>query len=131
MNAAMHEHPATRRRTCARCEARGVTIVEPESGFLGRTRDRRSGGSPSEDAIVAAIDARARAQRAISRGERVLITAGPTREPIDPVRFLSNASTGTMGIELAREALARGATVDLVLGPTSLDAARRRAACTA
>ncbi len=53
-------------------------------------------------------------------GERVLITAGPTREPIDPVRFLSNASTGTMGIELAREALARGAAVDLVLGPTSL-----------
>jgi phosphopantothenoylcysteine decarboxylase/phosphopantothenate--cysteine ligase len=50
----------------------------------------------------------------------VLITAGPTREAIDPVRFLSNASTGTMGIELAREALARGATVDLILGPTDV-----------
>jgi phosphopantothenoylcysteine decarboxylase/phosphopantothenate--cysteine ligase len=54
-------------------------------------------------------------------GERVLITAGPTREPIDPVRFLSNAATGTQGIELAREALARGAEVDLVLGPTHLE----------
>ncbi len=54
-------------------------------------------------------------------GERVLITAGPTRETIDPVRFLSNASTGTMGIELAREALARGAEVDLVLGPTLVE----------
>ena len=51
----------------------------------------------------------------------MLITAGPTREPIDPVRFLSNASSGTQGIELAREALARGAEVDLVLGPTALE----------
>jgi phosphopantothenoylcysteine decarboxylase/phosphopantothenate--cysteine ligase len=51
----------------------------------------------------------------------VLITAGPTREAIDPVRFLSNASTGTTGIELAREALARGARVDLILGPTLLE----------
>jgi phosphopantothenoylcysteine decarboxylase/phosphopantothenate--cysteine ligase len=50
-----------------------------------------------------------------------LITAGPTRETIDPVRFLSNASTGTMGIELAREALARGAEVDLILGPTLVE----------
>ena len=47
-----------------------------------------------------------------------MITAGPTREPIDPVRFVSNASTGTTGIEIAREALARGAQVDIVLGPT-------------
>ena len=69
--------------------------------------EARAGPAPTdcgeEDAIVAAIQ-RALAQTHELIGERVLITAGPTREPIDPVRFLSNASTGTMGIELAREA---------------------------
>jgi phosphopantothenoylcysteine decarboxylase / phosphopantothenate---cysteine ligase len=117
MNTAMLEHPATvaNLRTL---EARGVTIVAPESGFLAE-RETGAGRLAGEDAIVAAIEAVLARTRDLS-GERVLITAGPTREPIDPVRFLSNASTGTMGIELAREALARGAAVDLVLGPTSL-----------
>jgi phosphopantothenoylcysteine decarboxylase/phosphopantothenate--cysteine ligase len=117
MNTAMLEHPATvaNLRTL---EARGVTIVAPESGFLAE-RETGAGRLASEDVIVAAIEAVLARTRDLS-GERVLITAGPTREPIDPVRFLSNASTGTMGIELAREALARGATVDLVLGPTAL-----------
>jgi phosphopantothenoylcysteine decarboxylase / phosphopantothenate---cysteine ligase len=113
----MLEHPATvaNLRTL---EARGVTIVGPESGFLAE-REIGAGRLAGEDAIVAAIEAALARTRDLS-GERVLITAGPTREAIDPVRFLSNASTGTMGIELAREALARGAAVDLVLGPTSL-----------
>jgi phosphopantothenoylcysteine decarboxylase/phosphopantothenate--cysteine ligase len=117
MNTAMLEHPATvaNLRTL---EARGVTIVAPESGFLAE-RETGAGRLAGEDAIVAAIEAVLSRTRDLM-GERVLITAGPTREPIDPVRFLSNASTGTMGIELAREALARGASVDLVLGPTSL-----------
>jgi phosphopantothenoylcysteine decarboxylase/phosphopantothenate--cysteine ligase len=117
MNTAMLEHPATvaNLRVLA---ARGVTIVEPETGFLAE-RESGAGRLANEDAIVAAIEA-ALARRDDLRGERVLITAGPTREPIDPVRFLSNASTGTMGIELAREALARGATVDLILGPTDV-----------
>jgi phosphopantothenoylcysteine decarboxylase/phosphopantothenate--cysteine ligase len=117
MNTAMLEHPATvaNLRTL---EARGVTIVAPESGFLAE-REIGAGRLAGEDALVAAIEAALARTRDLA-GERVLITAGPTREPIDPVRFLSNASTGTMGIELAREALARGAAVDLVLGPTSL-----------
>jgi phosphopantothenoylcysteine decarboxylase / phosphopantothenate---cysteine ligase len=117
MNTAMLEHPATvaNLRTL---EARGVTIVAPESGFLAE-RETGAGRLAGEDAIIDAIEATLARTRDLT-GERVLITAGPTREPIDPVRFLSNASTGTMGIELAREALARGATVDLVLGPTSL-----------
>lgn len=115
MNSAMLEHDATRHNLGV-LRSRGVTIVEPESGFLAE-REHGPGRLAEEDAIVAAID------RALERtqdltGERVLITAGPTREPIDPVRFLSNASTGTIGIELAREALARGARVDLILGPT-------------
>jgi phosphopantothenoylcysteine decarboxylase/phosphopantothenate--cysteine ligase len=115
MNTAMLEHPATA-ANLRTLEARGVTIVAPESGFLAE-REAGAGRLASEDAIVAAIDA-ALARTHDLAGERVLITAGPTREAIDPVRFLSNASTGTMGIELAREALARGARVELILGPT-------------
>jgi len=115
MNAAMLEHPATA-ENLRTLEARGVTIVPPEHGFLAE-RETGAGRLAGEDAIVAAIAAAAARTRDLA-GERVLITAGPTREAIDPVRFLSNASTGTMGIELAREALARGAHVELVLGPT-------------
>jgi phosphopantothenoylcysteine decarboxylase/phosphopantothenate--cysteine ligase len=117
MNSAMLEHPATA-ENLRLLAARGVTIVEPESGFLAE-RETGPGRLASEDAIVAALAA-VLARAHDLAGERVLITAGPTREPIDPVRFLSNASTGTMGIELAREALARGASVDLILGPTHL-----------
>lgn len=119
MNTSMLEHPATRAHL-ATLRARGVTIVEPGVGFLAE-REHGAGRLADEDALLAAIEGvLARAQDLA--GERVLITAGPTREPIDPVRFVSNAATGTQGIELAREALARGASVDLVLGPTHLDA---------
>jgi phosphopantothenoylcysteine decarboxylase/phosphopantothenate--cysteine ligase len=117
MNSTMLAHPATAAHL-ATLRARGATIVEPGIGFLAE-REHGPGRLADEDALLAAIDAAlARVQDLV--GERVLITAGPTREPIDPVRFLSNASTGSQGIELAREALARGAQVDLVLGPTSL-----------
>jgi phosphopantothenoylcysteine decarboxylase/phosphopantothenate--cysteine ligase len=118
MNTAMLEHEATR-ANLALLRARGATIVDPEVGFLAE-REHGAGRLASEEALVAAIEAALRRTRDLA-GERVLITAGPTREPIDPVRFLSNASSGTQGIELAREALARGAEVDLVLGPTSLE----------
>ena len=118
MNTAMLEHDAT----CAHLRtlrARGAEIVEPESGFLAE-REYGAGRLAGEDALVAAIERVLRRAQDLT-GERVLITAGPTREPIDPVRFLSNAASGTQGIELAREALARGAEVELVLGPTSLE----------
>jgi phosphopantothenoylcysteine decarboxylase / phosphopantothenate---cysteine ligase len=118
MNTAMLEHPATRGHL-ATLRARGVAIVEPGVGFLAE-REHGAGRLADEDALVAAIEAALGARRDLA-GERVLITAGPTREPIDPVRFLSNAASGTQGIELAREALARGAEVALVLGPTHLD----------
>ena len=118
MNTAMLEHDTTRAHL-ATLRARGVTIVDPGTGFLAE-REHGAGRLADEDQLVAAIEAALRRTHDLA-GERVLITAGPTREPIDPVRFLSNASTGTQGIELAREALARGAQVDLVLGPTALD----------
>jgi len=118
MNTAMLEHPATV-ANLATLRARGATIVEPESGFLAE-REHGAGRLAGEDTLLAAIEHALRRTNDLA-GERVLITAGPTREPIDPVRFLSNASSGTQGIELAREALARGAAVDLVLGPTTLE----------
>ncbi len=118
MNTAMLEHDATRAHI-ATLRARGAEIVEPEIGFLAE-REHGAGRLAGEDALVAAIEHALLRTNELA-GERVLITAGPTREPIDPVRFLSNASSGTQGIELAREALARGAEVDLVLGPTSLE----------
>ncbi len=118
MNSAMYEHPATQDhlRTLA---ARGVTLVPPGTGFLAE-REHGVGRLADEAAILAALDGML-GRRGQLAGERVLITAGPTRERIDPVRFLSNASTGTIGVELAREALARGADVDLVLGPTLVE----------
>ena len=116
MNAAMYEHAATQENVRT-LEARGVHVVEPESGFLAE-REHGVGRLADESKIIAAIEGAA-TRRSQLHGERIVITAGPTREPIDPVRFISNASTGTTGIELAREALARGATVELVLGPTS------------
>ena len=119
MNTAMLEHETTRAHLAA-LRVRGVTIVEPGVGFLAE-REHGAGRLADEELLVAAIE-RVLRRAADLAGERVLITAGPTREPIDPVRFLSNAASGTQGIELAREALARGAQVDLVLGPTTLEA---------
>lgn len=115
MNTAMWEHPATQAHV-ATLAARGVSIVAPGTGFLAE-REYGAGRLADEDTLLAAIE-RAFARRREFAGERVLVTAGPTREPIDPVRFLSNGSTGTTGIEIAREAHARGAAVDLILGPT-------------
>jgi phosphopantothenoylcysteine decarboxylase/phosphopantothenate--cysteine ligase len=115
MNTAMLEHPATQAHL-ATLRERGVDIVEPGSGFLAE-REHGAGRLADEDLLLAAIERGLTRTRELA-GERVLITAGPTREAIDPVRFLSNASTGTTGIEIAREALARGAAVDLILGPT-------------
>ena len=118
MNDAMYEHPATRANLAA-LRARGYTwssrsadtLAEGESG-VGRLA--------AEERILEAIDA-ALARRTSLSGLRVAITAGPTREAFDPVRFVSNASTGAMGIALAREAALRGADVTLLLGPTLLE----------
>jgi len=118
MNEAMYEDPATQANIAA-LRSRGYEIVEPERGFLAE-RERGVGRLPSEERILEALD-RALARRQSLHGKRVAITAGPTREPFDPVRFLSNASTGSTGIELAREAALRGASVTLLLGPTQLE----------
>ena len=118
MNEAMYEDAATQ-ANLASLRARGYEIVDPEHGFLAE-RETGTGRLASEERILAAIE-RALSRRQSLRGKRVAITGGPTREAFDPVRFLSNASTGSTAIELAREAALRGAQVTLLLGPTLLE----------
>lgn len=116
MEPGMWENAATRENV-ARLAARGVTFVGPEEGQLA---SGRSGvGRMSEPEKIAEAVERSLGPRDL-RGVGVLVTAGPTWEPIDPVRVLSNRSTGAMGIEIARAAASRGADVTLVLGPTLL-----------
>ncbi|WHZ21530.1 MAG: phosphopantothenoylcysteine decarboxylase/phosphopantothenoylcysteine synthetase [Nitrospira sp.] len=105
------EHVATLRR-------RGVLVVEPEEGPLASGHIGR-GRLAEEQHILAAVQATVRPRRDWS-GRRVLISAGPTQEAIDPVRFISNRSSGKMGYALAEAARDRGAEVVLVSGPTAL-----------
>jgi phosphopantothenoylcysteine decarboxylase / phosphopantothenate---cysteine ligase len=121
MNDAMYEHPVTQKNLRALI-AHGYTIVEPGVGFLVE-REFGVGRLADQAAIVTALDTVLYRAKSLEN-TRVLVTAGPTREIIDPVRFLSNASTGTMGLEIAREALVRGAVVDVILGPTLVEPPR-------
>jgi len=117
MNVNMWNHPATQ-ANLEILRQRGVKIVEPDSGYLacGMTG---AGRLAENDAIVAAVLEALGAAQDLA-GETVLITAGPTREKIDPVRYLTNRSSGRMGYALAEAALRRGARVLLVSGPTAL-----------
>src|SRR5437588_2621234 len=117
MNVNMWDHPATQ-ANLEILRQRGVRIVEPGSGYLacGMTGPGRLAENES---IVAAVMEALGASQDLN-GETVLITAGPTREKIDPVRYLTNRSSGRMGYALAEAALRRGARVLLVSGPTSL-----------
>src|SRR5450755_4899614 len=117
MNVNMWNHAATQ-ANLQTLRQRGVKIVEPEAGYLacGMTGPGRLAET---EAIVAAVLQAMGASQDLS-GETVLITAGPTREKIDPVRYLTNRSSGRMGYALAEAALRRGARVLLVSGPTSL-----------
>jgi phosphopantothenoylcysteine decarboxylase / phosphopantothenate---cysteine ligase len=99
---------------------RGVVVLEPGIGDLASGL-RGPGRLPEVDTIVDALVALLTTARDLA-GEHVLVTAGPTREPIDPVRYISNRSSGKMGYALASAALARGAEVTLVSGPTALAA---------
>jgi phosphopantothenoylcysteine decarboxylase/phosphopantothenate--cysteine ligase len=117
MNVNMWDHPATQQNLEV-LRKRGVKIVEPGSGYLacGMTGPGRLA---ENDAIIAATLEALGASQDLA-GETVLITAGPTREKIDPVRYLTNRSSGRMGYALAEAALRRGARVLLVTGPTAL-----------
>jgi phosphopantothenoylcysteine decarboxylase / phosphopantothenate---cysteine ligase len=117
MNVNMWEHPATQ-ANLEILKKRGVRIVPPGTGYLacGMTG---AGRLAENEAIVAATLEALGASQELA-GETVLITAGPTREKIDPVRYLTNRSSGRMGYALAEAAVRRGARVLLVSGPTAL-----------
>src|SRR3990170_2905192 len=102
----------------ARAERAHAVIVAPESGELASGLAGK-GRLPEVDSILEAVERLLTPVRDLA-GERVLVTSGPTREPIDPVRYLSNRSSGKMGHALATAALRRGAEVVLISGPTSL-----------
>jgi phosphopantothenoylcysteine decarboxylase/phosphopantothenate--cysteine ligase len=123
MNTTMWNHPATR-RNLARLRADGVRVVEPDAGEMACGTFGPGRLSEPEIIVRAALEILREAGRRASdlAGERVLITAGATREELDPVRFISNHSSGRMGFALAEAALARGAEVTVVAGVTSAPA---------
>jgi len=119
MNVNMWEHPATR-ENLATLRARGVHVVDPGEGYLACGMVG-AGRLAATEAIVEKVCAVLGLRHDLA-GQTVLVTAGPTREDVDPVRYLTNRSSGKMGYALADAAARRGARVVLVSGPTNLPA---------
>src|SRR4030095_12359072 len=117
MDGGMWDHAAVQANVGTLRE-RGVIVLEPEAGPLASGLSGR-GRLPETETLVEAVE-RALTPRRDLAGERVLVTSGPTREPIDPVRYISNRSSGKMGQAVATAALRRGAEVILISGPTTL-----------
>jgi phosphopantothenoylcysteine decarboxylase/phosphopantothenate--cysteine ligase len=117
MNEAMYLHPQTQ-ENLARLRTRGVELVDPDQGYLA-CQDEGWGRLASPEKIVRR-GLELLGVRESLKGKIVIVTAGPTREFIDPVRYLSNRSSGKMGYEIAREGLLRGARVILISGPVHL-----------
>jgi phosphopantothenoylcysteine decarboxylase / phosphopantothenate---cysteine ligase len=118
MNTFMLQHPTVQQNMAA-LRARGVIVLDPDSGLLA-CGDEGAGRMP-DPPVIADFVRQHFATRDLE-GKNVLVTAGPTREPIDPVRYVSNRSSGKMGYALAEAARRRGANVTLVSGPTALAA---------
>ena len=117
MNSGMWSAAATQENVEV-LKSRGVHFVQPDSGYLA-CGDIGSGRLPTPEAIADATRSLLQGSTDLV-GEHVLITAGPTHEPIDPVRYIANRSSGKMGLELARAARDRGANVTLIAGPIEL-----------
>ena len=117
MNTAMLENPITQ-DNIARLKRYGFGIIEPAVGMLA-CKDVGSGKLPEPETLLDCI-AMELAREKDMAGLRVTVTAGPTQEALDPVRYLTNHSTGRMGYAIAREAMLRGADVTLISGPTAL-----------
>jgi phosphopantothenoylcysteine decarboxylase/phosphopantothenate--cysteine ligase len=118
MNTNMFAHEAVRRNLDT-LAARGVRFVEPGEGYLACGWIGK-GRLAEPDEIVAACEAMLRPEGPL-RGKRVLVTAGPTYEDLDPVRYVGNRSSGRMGFAVAEEAARRGAHVMLIAGPTAME----------
>jgi phosphopantothenoylcysteine decarboxylase/phosphopantothenate--cysteine ligase len=117
METRMYEHPATQRNLEV-LRSRGATIVEPGEGRLASGRTGR--GRMAEPAEIVERLRGLLARTADLAGRRIVVTAGPTYEPIDPVRFVGNRSSGKMGFAVAEAARDRGARVHLIAGPTAI-----------
>lgn len=120
MNVHMYQNPAVA-ENIEKLRSRGYIIVEPESGRLA-CGDEGVGRLADPDKIVEVVDRLLAGAAQDFAGRKVLVTAGPTREPIDPVRYITNYSSGKMGYAIAVEAADRGADVTLISGPTQLNA---------
>ena len=120
MNDRMYEHPETQRNVRT-LEERGVNLLGPDVGPLARGEGEGPGRMVEPETIVAHVERLLRADAPFT-GRHVVVTAGPTREQLDPVRVVTNRSSGRMGFALARSAWLRGADVTLIAGPTTLPA---------
>jgi phosphopantothenoylcysteine decarboxylase / phosphopantothenate---cysteine ligase len=120
MNDHMWAHPQTQSNV-AHLRELGYRIVDPDEGMLAAGEGSGPGRMPEPETIFAHVG-RLLEGDGMLNGRRVLITAGPTREAIDPVRFISNHSSGKMGVALAAAAWRRGANVDLIAGPLAVAA---------
>ncbi|HET7112189.1 MAG TPA: bifunctional phosphopantothenoylcysteine decarboxylase/phosphopantothenate--cysteine ligase CoaBC [Pyrinomonadaceae bacterium] len=120
MNTTMWEHPATQ-RNLDQLRADGVHIIEPDAGEMACKTIGPGRLSEPDRIVAAALELLASVQKKDLAGERILITVGATREEIDPVRFISNRSSGRMGFALAEAALKRGADVTVVRGVTTVE----------
>lgn len=118
MNVDMYRHPATQENLRLLRE-RGVMVVGPAEGPLACGEEGEGRMAEPEDIVRAALEVLGRAE--VLRGRKVLVTAGGTREPLDPVRFITNRSTGKMGYALAETAKEMGAEVVLISAPTHLE----------
>ena len=121
MNPAMWSHKATQ-RNLAQLKADGATLIGPNAGEMAERGERGQGRMPEPLEIAGAVDRLLKADTASQplKGKHVLITAGPTHEPIDPVRYIANRSSGKQGYAIAAAAANAGAAVTLVSGPVNL-----------
>ena len=119
MNPRMWAHPATR-RNLAQLAADGIAVVGPNAGEMAERGESGTGRMAEPLEIAAAAEAMLASARGPLTGKRVLITSGPTHEPIDPVRYIANRSSGKQGHAIARAAAEAGAEVTLVSGPVSV-----------
>ena len=119
MNPRMYQNPATR-KNIETLKTRGIYFIGPESGEVAC--GHVGPGRMSEPSVIVDTVSAILGAAGDLAGRKVLITAGPTREPIDPVRYISNRSTGLMGFSLAAAAVERGAEVTLISGPSALAA---------
>lgn len=119
MNPAMWSNAATRRNV-ARLVEDGVTLIGPNAGEMAEAGEAGTGRMAEPLEIAAAVDMRLRPATGSLSGQRILVTAGPTHEPIDPVRYIANRSSGKQGYAIAEAAAEAGAEVVLISGPTDL-----------